>query len=40
MIEALAKINSKVIELEVDENGHIVIDKDQHPDLYDWAVNG
>ena len=28
------------ITLPADENGHAYIDKDKHPDLYDWAVNG
>ena len=28
------------IELPADENGHAYIDKEKHPDLYDWAVNG
>lgn len=26
--------------LEVNERGHIVVDKDKDPELYDWAVNG
>jgi DNA-damage-inducible protein J len=24
----------------VNEDGHIIADKDKDPDLYDWAVNG
>ncbi|GHV41329.1 hypothetical protein FACS189490_08010 [Clostridia bacterium] len=28
------------ITLSADENGHALIDKEKHPDLYDWAVNG
>jgi len=28
------------VTLPADENGHAFIDKDKHPDLYDWAVNG
>jgi hypothetical protein len=28
------------IRLPLDENGHIFIDKEKHPHLYDWAVNG
>ena len=28
------------ITLPADENGNAYIDKEQHPDLYDWAVNG
>ena len=28
------------ITLSTDKNGNAFIDKEQHPDLYDWAVNG
>ena len=26
--------------VEVNEKGHIIVDKDKDPELYDWAVNG
>ena len=26
--------------LEADEHGNLIIDKEKHPDLHDWAVNG
>ena len=41
--QLLAIIKSKNIpniSLPADENGHAFIDKDKHPDLYDWAVEG
>ncbi|MCL2223411.1 MAG: hypothetical protein FWB96_00415 [Defluviitaleaceae bacterium] len=38
--EVLVKKNTKVVELEADENGNVIIDKDKHPDIYDWAMNG
>ena len=38
--EAILKSNPKRVTLQTDENGHIIIDKDLHPDIYDWAVNG
>ncbi|MDR0987599.1 MAG: type II toxin-antitoxin system RelB/DinJ family antitoxin [Ruminococcus sp.] len=38
--EAIEKRNTPVIALPTDKNGHIYIDKDKYPDLYDWAVNG
>ena len=38
--EAIKKSNPKRIRLEVDENGHVVVDPDLHPEIYDWAVNG
>jgi len=28
------------VNLPADEKGRAFIDKDNHPDLYDWAVNG
>jgi len=28
------------VKLETDENGNAVIDKEKHPDIYDWLVNG
>ena len=37
---AIRKKNIPVITLDTDENGHAVIDKEQHPDIYDWLVNG
>jgi len=37
---AIAKRNFPRVKLEVDKNGNAVIDKDKHPDIYDWAVNG
>jgi len=40
LIEAILKNNPIEIELPVDENGHIIIDKELYPDIYDWAVNG
>jgi addiction module RelB/DinJ family antitoxin len=37
---AVEKHMPEAVRLEVDANGAILIDKDKHPDLYDWAVNG
>jgi DNA-damage-inducible protein J len=28
------------VTLPADANGHAYIDKEEHPELYDWAVNG
>jgi DNA-damage-inducible protein J len=30
----------EAVRLEVDENGAVLVDKERHPELYDWAVNG
>ena len=40
LIAALEKSKPRVIELQADENGNVIIDKELHPDIYDWAVNG
>ena len=37
---AIKKKNIPEVVLDFDENGNIVIDKNKHPELYDWAVNG
>jgi len=37
--EAL-KNNLKKVELKTDVNGNILVDKEKHPEIYDWAVNG
>jgi len=40
-IRAMAlKRSPKVVHLQTDANGSVIIDKDSHPDIYDWAVNG
>ena len=36
----IERLGIPTIELPADENGHAFIDKEKHPDLYDWAVNG
>lgn len=41
--QLLAAIEAKKIpsiRLETDGNGNIIIDKEKHPQLYDWAENG
>jgi len=40
LLAAIKKRKPNRIAVEVNENGHIVVDKDLHPRLYDWAVNG
>jgi len=37
---AIAKRNIPRVQLEADENGYAIVDKDKHPEIYDWAVNG
>jgi len=40
LIEAIQRKNPKFVELQVDEKGNVVIDKEEHPNLYDWVENG
>jgi len=37
---AALKRNPKRVTLQTDENGSVIVDKDKHPDIYDWVVNG
>ena len=37
---AIAQRNIPRVKLEADENGYAVVDKDKHPDIYNWVVNG
>ena len=40
IVAAALKRNPKRITLPTDESGNVCIDKEKHPDIYDWAVNG
>jgi DNA-damage-inducible protein J len=40
IIAAILKNNPKRIELEADANGNVIIDKEQYPEIYNWAVKG
>ncbi|MCL2420749.1 MAG: type II toxin-antitoxin system RelB/DinJ family antitoxin [Defluviitaleaceae bacterium] len=40
LLAAIKHKNISNITLPADENGHALIDKEKHPELYDWAVNG
>ena len=37
---AIVKRNIPRVKLEADENGYAIVDKDKHPEVYNWAVNG
>jgi len=37
---AIAKKNIPRVKLEADKNGYAIVDKDKHPEIYDWTVNG
>ena len=40
IVNAALKNTPNKIELSTDGNGNIIIDKELHPEIYDWAVNG
>ncbi|MCL2356355.1 MAG: hypothetical protein FWC70_04225 [Defluviitaleaceae bacterium] len=40
LLDLINKKSILNIMLPADENGRAYIDKDLHPELYDWAVNG
>ena len=40
LLAAIERKGIPTIALQSDENGNVFIDKEKHPDLYDWAVNG
>jgi DNA-damage-inducible protein J len=40
LLAAIQRKNIPNITLPADENGHALIDKEKHPELYDWAVEG
>ena len=40
LISALEALPASEYRLDTDANGSLIIDKDAHPSLYDWAVNG
>lgn len=40
LLEAIKRKNIPHKTVEVNAEGHIIVDKDKDPELYDWAVNG
>ena len=40
IVASALKRKPKRISLPTDKNGNVIIDKDKHSDIYDWAVNG
>jgi hypothetical protein len=40
IVAAALRRNSKRVSLPTDENGNVIIDKEKHPDIYEWAANG
>ena len=40
IVAAALRRNPKRVSLPTDENGNVIIDKEIHPDIYEWAMNG
>ena len=40
IVAAAIERNPKRVKLEADKTGNILLDKELHPDIYDWAENG
>ena len=40
LLAALDKLNPQIVELEFDAHGNVIVDKNAHPDIYDWVVHG
>ena len=40
IIAAILKNSPQIVELEADANGNVIIDKELHPDIYNWVVKG
>ena len=40
IVAAALKRNPKRVTLAADDNGNVIIDKDAHPDIYEWAIGG
>jgi len=40
LFNAILKSNPQFVELNADAEGNVIVDKEKHPDLYDWVVNG
>jgi len=40
LLDAIKRKNIPHRKVEVNSDGHIIVDKEKDPELYDWAVNG
>ena len=40
ILSAALQSTQKIVELKTDIDGNILVDKNLHPEVYDWAVNG
>ena len=40
IMDIVKQKNIPIVTVDVNEKGHIIVDKDKDPELYDWAVNG
>ena len=40
IVSAALRSTSKKVELTTDKKGNVIVDKELHPEVYDWVVNG
>jgi DNA-damage-inducible protein J len=40
LLAAIHKRNIPTVQLESDEHGNLIVDREKHPEVYDWLVNG
>jgi addiction module RelB/DinJ family antitoxin len=40
LLAAIKRSDVPTVRLEADENGCLIVDKDENPDIYDWVENG
>ncbi|MCL2087299.1 MAG: type II toxin-antitoxin system RelB/DinJ family antitoxin [Oscillospiraceae bacterium] len=40
LIATIREKRKPAIRLESDETGNLIVDKDKHPEIHDWLVNG
>jgi DNA-damage-inducible protein J len=40
LLTTIRKRNIPKVRLESDHHGNLIVDKEKHPEIYDWLVNG
>jgi DNA-damage-inducible protein J len=40
IVSSVMRLNIPTVSLETDGDGNVLVDRDQQPALYDWAMNG
>uniref|UniRef100_S0DD94 Putative toxin-antitoxin system protein n=1 Tax=termite gut metagenome TaxID=433724 RepID=S0DD94_9ZZZZ len=40
LTEAIRRKSAPAVRLDCDEKGNLIVDKEKHPEIYNWLVNG